>query len=91
MRVEVHLPGLVAEALGGTRVVSVEAGTIAEALRAIRETYPRLAVHVFDDAGELRRHVLVFHNENSTRWLDSLDVPLKPGDRFQIVQAISGG
>ena len=40
---------------------------------------------------QLRQHVLLFYNDESTRWLDTLDVPLRPGDRLEIVQAVSGG
>ena len=39
----------------------------------------------------LRQHVLCFHNETNTRWLDSMAVPLTDGDTITILQAVSGG
>ena len=39
----------------------------------------------------IRKHVLIYYNDQSILWLDSLDVSLKTGDRLQIIQAVSGG
>lgn len=50
-----------------------------------------LKVHLFDESGELRRHVLCFHNQENTRWLSNLGRPVVAGDVLQIVQAVSGG
>jgi molybdopterin converting factor small subunit len=66
-------------------------GTLDQALRALQEKFPLLRAHVWDDAGRLRPHVLIFLNDQGLRWMQSLDVPLKHGDRIHIVQAISGG
>lgn len=65
--------------------------TLAQALRAVQQQYPLLRAHVWDDSGTLRRHVLIFHNDQGVKWMPSLDVPLREGDRIQIVQAVSGG
>jgi molybdopterin synthase sulfur carrier subunit len=34
---------------------------------------------------------LIFYNEESIAWLERLDVPLRPGDRLHVLQAVSGG
>jgi hypothetical protein len=39
----------------------------------------------------LRRHVLCFHNQENTRWFESLDRPVATGDVIMIIQAVSGG
>ena len=74
-----------------SREVAVEAGSLADALRRLVDAHPPLAVHLFDESGGLREHVLCFHNETNTRWLDSLAIELAPGDRIAILQAVSGG
>ncbi|MGC4032148.1 MAG: MoaD/ThiS family protein [Tepidisphaeraceae bacterium] len=89
MTIDVTVPGLIADAIGG-RYVSVDAGTLAEALARLA-AHPHVGPLAFDDAGAIRRHVLVFYNDTATRHLPTLDVPLKPGDRLAIVQAVSGG
>lgn len=89
--VEVRVPTLLRDCTGGHDHVTIEATTLAEALARLRESYPLLHIHLYDEAEQLRPHVLIFYNQESTRWLDRLDVPLKPGDRLEILQAVSGG
>ena len=89
--IEVTVPTILRDCTGGHNTVTIEAHTLAEALERLREDYPLLKVHLYDQAGQMRPHVLIFYNEESTRWLDSLDVPLNPGDRLEILQAVSGG
>lgn len=88
-RVEIHLPAMLASAVGEA-VLHVEADTLAGALAAFRREHPRAATHVFDDAGVQRRHVLIFFNEQDTRWTNGQTI-VSGGDRLSIVQAISGG
>ena len=89
--VTVELPSLLAPVAGGAASVAVRGATITEALASLVERYPALDVHLFDETGRLRRHVLCFHNDTNTRWLDSLDVPVADGDTITILQAVSGG
>jgi len=53
--------------------------------------HPALQVHLFDESSRLRRHVLCFHNQENTRWFESLDRPVATGDVILIIQAVSGG
>jgi molybdopterin converting factor small subunit len=89
--VTVELPSLLRRFAGDAATVALEAGTVREALDALVALHPTLAVHLFDGGGDLRQHVLCFHNETNTRWLPDLDVALEPGDRITIMQAVSGG
>lgn len=91
VRVTVDLPSLLARFVQGERRLSVEAESVGGALEALVRDHPSLGVHLFDEGGGLRQHVLCFHNETNTRWLESLEVPLAPGDRIAILQAVSGG
>jgi len=65
--------------------------TLEDALQRMREEYPLLRVHLYDEEEKLRPHVLLFYNGESIRWLDRLDLPLRLGDRLEILQAVSGG
>ena len=91
MRVSVSIPGLLRDCTGGRATVGVDGATIAEAIASLLRDHPLLRVHLFDEKSQLRKHVLVFYNDESTKRLPSLDVPLKEGDRLTIVQAVSGG
>jgi sulfur carrier protein ThiS len=71
----------------GLREVSVEGGTVAEVLRALERSYPRLDGWTLDDRGRLRQHVAVFLDG------DRVDGAASVGsdDRLEIVGAVSGG
>ncbi|MBT8486602.1 MAG: hypothetical protein HKO59_04165 [Phycisphaerales bacterium] len=90
-RVDVELPSVLTGLLGVPRVVPVEASCLADALRELSELHPTIDVHLFDETGGFREHVLCFHNDTNTRWLDGTDVALADGDRITIMQAVSGG
>jgi len=90
-RVVVELPTMLAQVTGGRRRVDVEASTVRGALEAAFRAHPELRVHVLDESGRLRPHVLCFHNEVNSRWRESLDVPVSGGDRVTLLQAVSGG
>ncbi len=75
----------------GAATVSVEAETLAGALEALVRAHPSLRVHLYDETGRFRQHVLCFHNQTNTRWLDRLDVPVAAGDTLTLLQAVSGG
>lgn len=89
--IEVTVPGLLADCVGGRTTFPLAAETLDGALRRLREQYPLLRVHLYDEQEALRRHVVIFYNERSIAWLPSLNVPLQPGDRIHVLQAVSGG
>jgi molybdopterin synthase sulfur carrier subunit len=91
MQVEVTIPSLLRDCTNHQGCFFLEAGTLAEALQRLVQTYPLLRVHLYDEAERLRPHVLIFFNEESIAWLERLDMPLQPGDRIQVLQAVSGG
>jgi len=86
-----ELPEMLATILGGPRRFEVEGKTCRAALEDAFRRHPALKVHVLDERGALRKHVLCFHNGENTRWTDTLDRPLADGDTITILQAVSGG
>ena len=91
VEIEVVLPALLRDYARGESSLVVKAATLREGFEALFERIPLLRRHLFDESGEQREHVLFFHNEENTRWLESLDVPLRQGDTLTILQAVSGG
>jgi molybdopterin converting factor small subunit len=91
MEIEITVPGLLADCVGGRTSFPLSAKTLSDALRRMRDDYPLLKVHIYDEQEVLRRHVVIFYNERSIAWLPSLDVPLQAGDRIHVLQAVSGG
>jgi sulfur-carrier protein len=91
MKIEVTVPSMLKHCTGDTRHVWLEASRLDELLETLKRQYPLLIPHVWDDHGGVRKHIMIFYNEQSIGWLDSLAIDLKEGDRLQIVQAVSGG
>lgn len=85
------IPSLLRDCTGGKAEVRVEGATLRDALASLRERYPLLAVHLYDESGEVRPHVLIYYNDENIRWLERLDTPIREGDEITIFQAVSGG
>jgi sulfur-carrier protein len=91
MPIEVRVPALLRDCTNQKTRFALEAATLAEALTKLVQEYPLLRVHLYDEMGQLRQHVLIFYNDDNIKWLERLDLPLQPGDRLSVVQAVSGG
>ena len=90
-RVTVTLPSLLEPATGGVREMVASGASLREVFADLVDREPRLKPHLFNEAGELRRHVLCFHNGTNTRWLDGRDRQVADGDTVLFMQAVSGG
>jgi molybdopterin synthase sulfur carrier subunit len=77
--------------VGDKAEVTVEAGTLRDAVGKLAEQNSEIKARLLDDSGELRRFVNVYVNEEDVRFLQKLDTPLKDGDEVSIVPAIAGG
>lgn len=76
---------------GGQREVSVQGGTVAEAMDDLVAQYPALRPHLFNGKAELRPFVNLFLNEESIRELQGLSTPLSETDRLMLIPSIAGG
>jgi sulfur-carrier protein len=90
-RATLELPSLLTKVLGGRATLEVEGETVVEALEDAYRQVPALRVHLCDESGALRRHVLCFHNDVNTRWIEDGSPRLADGDCITIMQAVSGG
>lgn len=89
--VKVQIPDLLLHCTGGKKQVEVEGKTVQGCLDHLLQTWPLLKVHLFDEEGRLRPHVLIFYNEENIRWLKDLNIPVAAGDRITLLQSVSGG
>lgn len=79
----VLVPGLLAAEAGGQKQFDVEAGTVAEALRALP-----VADLVLDERGDVRPLVHVYVDGDRVR---DLSAPVGAAATIRIVAAIAGG
>ena len=91
MAVNIRIPTQLRPLAGGNSEVSVEATTVAEALKALEAAHPGFHDRLFDDAGKLRRFVNVFVADEDIRFLDGVDTAVAEGSTVSIVPAVAGG
>jgi len=65
--------------------------TVGEALDALGKRSPRALDRIMDERGSVRRHVNVFVNGESIRFLDGLSTPAPAGSTILVLAAVSGG
>jgi molybdopterin converting factor small subunit len=87
----VHLPSALSGHAAGQRRIRVAGATVGNVLAALGRTHPGVGQRVLDDRGVLRRHVNVFVNGESIRYLDGVETPVGDGDEVWILPAVSGG
>jgi molybdopterin synthase sulfur carrier subunit len=65
----------------------VDGASVAELLRALEREHPALEGWVLDERGRIRQHINVFVNGEQGRE----ETTVAPGDRVEVIPAISGG
>ncbi len=91
MAVIVRIPTQLRPLAGGSSEISVEATTVAEALKALDSAHPGFQDRLFDEKGILRRFVNVFVADEDIRFLSGVDSPVPSGTTISIVPAVAGG
>lgn len=91
MSINVRIPTPLRKLTGGADEVSVEGSTIASLIDNLEAAHPGLKDRLCDEAGEIRRFVNIYLNDEDVRFLDGSKTALKDGDEVSIVPAIAGG
>ncbi|MDQ6718382.1 MAG: MoaD/ThiS family protein [Gemmatimonadota bacterium] len=91
--ITIELPKALCSAAGQPSVITLDDShkSVGEAIAALREKSPRAVDSVLDERGNVRRHINVFLNGESIRYLNGLDTPAPSGSAILIITAISGG
>jgi molybdopterin synthase sulfur carrier subunit len=91
MSVKVRIPTPLRKLTGGADEVSAEGASIGELIDNLEGAHAGLKARLCDDAGEIRRFVNIYVNDEDVRFLDGRNTALKDGDEVSIVPAIAGG
>jgi molybdopterin synthase sulfur carrier subunit len=85
---DLHLPGTLATLFTDLpRSLDVEAATVAEAIERLEAQWPGLRDRLCEPGPLLRRHIHVYVDQERA----TLDTPLDPRSRVDVIAAISGG
>jgi sulfur-carrier protein len=71
--------------------VVVEGDVLSKALESIFMAQPALRSYVLDDQGCVRRHVMIFLDDQPIRDRKHLSDPVAPTSEIYVFQALSGG
>lgn len=75
----------------GLSEVSVQGGTVGEALDDLTAQYPSLRQHLFNGDGHLRPFVNLYLHEENIKTLQGMSTPVTPDDRILLIPSIAGG
>lgn len=91
MAVTIRIPTPLRTLTSGKDTVEVDGSTVGQALDALEGAHPGFKSKICDDAGNVRRFVNVYANDEDIRFLDDLATEIADGDELSIVPAIAGG
>lgn len=91
MAVTVRVPGPLRRLTEGKPEVTVEGGTVSQALKDLETKYPGFHDRLYDGSGQLRQFINIYLNESDIRFGQGLDTPVGENDDLSIVPAVAGG
>lgn len=86
--IDLHLPGTLMPLFPGLpRHVEVEAATVDAAVDELERRWPGLRDRLCEPGPRIRSHIHFYVDQNRA----TLDTPLRPDSRVDVIAAISGG
>jgi sulfur-carrier protein len=91
MNITVQIPTALRRLTAGNALVTCSAANLAELFTALDQQFPELKSHLRDEAGEIRRFLNVYVNEEDIRFLGGNKYVFQDGDEVLLVPSIAGG
>jgi molybdopterin converting factor small subunit len=89
--VRVHIPPVLRDIAGGRREMEAKGATLQELLVNLSRACPPLGLHLFDEQGGIRRHILCIHDGNAIRPCDFASHTIRSNDEVVVTNALAGG
>lgn len=91
MPVEVRLPTLLRQHVGGAASLQANGASIRELFSELIGTHPGLRGQLITEDGSIHRFVNVYRNDEDIRYLDQLETKVSDGDVVSVLPAVAGG
>lgn len=91
MGVTVQIPTALRRLTAGTPTVECAAANLEELFSVLDSQFPDLKPHLRDEAGQTRRFLNVYVNEEDIRFLGGNEYAFRDGDEVLLVPSIAGG
>ncbi len=87
----VRIPTPLRKLTNGNAEVQVVGSNLKAVIENLEKNYPGLKERICDEAGNVRRFINVFVNDEDVRFAKNLETSIKENDDISIVPAIAGG
>ncbi|UCC89041.1 MAG: MoaD family protein [Anaerolineales bacterium] len=87
----VFVPSSLRRYTAGQSKAEVRGSTVNEIIEDLERQYPGVKSRLCDEAGQIKRYVNVFVNDEEIRALQGADTPVSEKDEVSIVPAMAGG
>ncbi len=91
MSITVQIPTALRRLTSGTSRVECAVANLNELFSHLDSQFPDLKPHLRDEAGETRRFLNIYVNEEDIRFLGGASYSFQDGDEVQLVPTIAGG
>ena len=91
MSVTLRLPPVLRTVMNGKAELAGDGGTIEQVLRSLADAYPALGLHLFDEAGAVRRNIICLHENIVVRARDFAGHAVASGDELVMTNLLAGG
>jgi MoaD family protein len=90
MAIEVRIPTILRTYTGGAKAVDGDGTTLTELIDNLETAHSGIKERLIE-AGDLRRFVNVYVNDEDVRFTGGLETTLSDGDQVVILPAVAGG
>jgi molybdopterin converting factor small subunit len=91
MKITVQIPTPLRRHTAGAGQIECSAANVDELFSTLDHHFPDLKPHLRDDAGQIRRFLNVYVNEEDIRFLGGSAYAFQDGDEVLLVPSIAGG
>jgi molybdopterin converting factor small subunit len=91
MTITVQIPSALRRHTAGTGQIECSAVNVEELFSTLDQQFPDLKPHLRDEAGQIRRFLNVYVNEEDIRFLGGNTYAFQDGDEVLLVPSIAGG
>jgi molybdopterin converting factor small subunit len=91
MSITVQIPTALRRHTAGTASLTCTATNLEDLFTVLDEKFPDLKPHLRDNAGQVRRFLNIYVNEEDIRFLGGPSYAFQEGDEILLVPSIAGG
>lgn len=91
MSITIQIPSALRRHTGGTGRITCSVTNLNELFSTLDEKFPDLKPHLRDEAGQVRRFLNIYVNEEDIRFLGGPAYAFQDGDEILLVPSIAGG